>query len=139
MKPLHSEKDPSVPTASPAHPPAPIAASAAPEQAGIRLLVERVRLLAWATDRDLSVTWGVKSPSLSGLESRLARLLATADAQVPAVAAHKRALAGEAAEFELAWRGRTLQVHVEPLRDGAGVVGAVAVALDTVRPAAASV
>ena len=69
-----------------------------------------------------SVTWGVKSPSLSGLESRLARLLATADAQVPAVAAHKRALAGEAAEFELAWRGRTLQVHVEPLRDGEGDV-----------------
>lgn len=141
MKPLRPEKAPSVRPANPVHPPSrAVVVPVAPEEAGIRLLVERVRLLAWTTDRDLRVTWGVKSPSLSGLESRLARLLATADPQVPAVSAHHRALAGETAEFELEWRGRTLHVHVEPLRAGADVAGAVAVALDaapTAEPARA--
>jgi diguanylate cyclase (GGDEF)-like protein len=136
VKPLHPHKPQPLRTDNLAHPPSPaVLVPVAPEQAGIRLLVERVRLLAWTTDRDLRVTWGVKSPSLSGLESRLARLLATADPQVPAVSAHRRALGGETGEFELEWRGRTLQVRVEPLRDAAGVAGTVAVALDAARKA----
>jgi diguanylate cyclase (GGDEF)-like protein len=108
---------------------------ARPEEAGIRLLVERVRVVAWATDRDLRVTWGLKSPSLSGLEARLGRLLESADPQLPAVAAHRRALAGESADFELEWRGRTLRVRVEPLREDSGVAGTVAVAVEAERKA----
>ena len=78
MKPLRPETSAPVP--------------ARPEEAGIRLLVERVRVVAWATDRDLRVTWGLKSPALSGLETRLGRLLESSDPQLPALAAHRRAL-----------------------------------------------
>jgi diguanylate cyclase (GGDEF)-like protein len=106
-----------------------------PQDAGIRLLVERVRLVAWTTDGNLRITWGLKSPSLSGLESRVARLLESANQQLPAVAAHRRALAGEAAQFDLEWRGRTLNVRVEPLRDAGGVAGTVALALEAERTA----
>jgi diguanylate cyclase (GGDEF)-like protein len=101
-----------------------------PEEAGIRLLVERVRVVAWATDRELRVTWGLKSPALSGLETRLGRLLGSTDPHLPAVAAHRRALGGEAAEFEMEWRGRTLCVRVEPLRGEGAVTGTVAVAVE---------
>ena len=121
MKPLRPETSAPVP--------------ARPEEAGIRLLVERVRVVAWATDRDLRVTWGLKSPSLSGLEARLGRLLESTDPQLPAVAAHRRALAGESADFELEWRGRTLRVRVEPLRADGGVAGTVAVAVEAERKA----
>lgn len=133
MKPLRPEKSELRVLAGPAGPgPArPVAAPAVrPEEAGIRLLVERVRLVAWTTDRDLRVTWGLKSPSLSGVESRLGSLLEGADPQLPAVAAHRRALAGESAEFELEWRGRKLRARVEPLRGESGVEGTVALALE---------
>ena len=117
MKPVHSQLVDSIPTA--AH-----------EEAGIRLLVEQAGVLAWTTDRDLRVTWGLKSPALTGLESRLGRLLDASDPQLPAVAAHRRALGGQPAEFDLEWKGRSLRVRVEPLRVGDGVAGTVAVALE---------
>jgi len=100
------------------------------EEAGIRLLVERAGVLAWTTDRDLRVTWGLKSPALNGLENRLGHLLDASDPQLPAVAAHRRALEGQPAEFDLEWKGRSLRVRVEPLREGDGVAGTVAVALE---------
>jgi len=118
VKPVHSQPVDSIPTA--AH-----------EEAGIRLLVEQAGVLAWTTDRDLRVTWGLKSPALTGLESRLGRLLDASDPQLPAVAAHRRALTGQPAEFDLEWKGRSLRVRVEPLRDGDGVAGTVAVALES--------
>jgi diguanylate cyclase (GGDEF)-like protein len=100
------------------------------EEAGIRLLVEQAGVLAWTTDRDLHVTWGLKSPALNGLEHRLGHLLGASDPQLPAVAAHRRALAGQPAEFDLEWKGRSLRVRVEPLREGDAVSGTVAVALE---------
>ena len=126
MKPLRPDTSSLVPVHVPVR----------PEDAGIRLLVERVRVVAWATDRDLHVTWGLKSPALSGLETRLGRLLESADPQLPALAAHRRALGGEAADFEIEWRGRTLRVRVEPLRDDGAVTGTVAVAVEAERKAA---
>ena len=104
--------------------------TSAHEEAGLRLLVEQAGGLAWTTDRDLRVTWGLRSPALTGLEQRLDALLAGGDAAAPAVAAHRRALDGHPCEFELEWKGRSLRVRVEPLRDGDDVRGVVAVALE---------
>lgn len=137
MKPLRPEKSELRVLAGPASalPARAVAGSLPhrPEEAAIRLLVERVRLVAWTTDRDLSVTWGLKSPSLSGLESHLGSLLGAADPHVSAVAAHRRALAGEAAEFDVHWRGRTLSARVEPLYQDGAVTGTVALALEAER------
>jgi diguanylate cyclase (GGDEF)-like protein len=45
--------------------------------------------------------------------------------------AHRRALAGETVEFQLEWRGRHFEAHLEPLRDATGVLsGTIGVALD---------
>ncbi len=118
MKPVHSQPLDAIPVS--AH-----------EEAGIRLLVEQAGVLAWTTDRDLRVTWGLKSPALTGLENRLGHLLDASDPQLPAVAAHRRALGGQPAEFDLEWKGRSLRVRVEPLRDGEDVAGTVAVALES--------
>ncbi|HEY7508907.1 MAG TPA: GGDEF domain-containing protein [Vicinamibacteria bacterium] len=109
-------------------------AGSAHEEAGLRLLVEQAGVLAWTTDRELRVTWGLRSPALTGLEQRLDALLGAGDAAVPAVAAHRRALGGQPAEFDLEWKGRGLRVRVEPLRHGDQIAGAVAVALERSAP-----
>jgi diguanylate cyclase (GGDEF)-like protein len=106
-----------------------VGVSARPEQAGIRLIVEQAGVLSWATDRELRVTWGMVSQALAGLETTVGAQLDTADPELPAVAAHLRALAGESGEFELEWKGRRLRVRVEPLREDSRIAGAVAVAL----------
>ncbi len=100
-------------------------------EAGMRMLAEQVPVLLWATDRHLRVTWGLRHPSFAGLDARLAQLLTSGDAEAAAVAAHRRALRGEAAEFDQVWEDRTLHARVEPVRSPAGeVVGTVALALE---------
>ena len=100
-------------------------------EAGMRMLAEQVPVLLWATDRQLRVTWGMRHPSFAGLDARLGQLLQSGDAEAAAVAAHRRALKGEAVEFDQAWEDRVLHARVEPLRSPAGeVVGTVALALE---------
>jgi diguanylate cyclase (GGDEF)-like protein len=100
-----------------------------PGEASMRMLAEQMPVLLWATDRHLRVTWGLRHPSFAGLDARLEQLLQAGDAEAPAVAAHRRALKGEAVEFDQAWEDRTLHARVEPLRSPAGdVVGTVALA-----------
>jgi diguanylate cyclase (GGDEF)-like protein len=100
-----------------------------PGEAGMRMLAEQVPVLLWATDRHLRVTWGLRHPSFAGLDARLEQLLQSGDTEAAAVAAHRRALKGEAVEFDQAWEDRTLHARVEPLRSPAGdVVGTVALA-----------
>ena len=96
-------------------------------EAGMRMLAEQVPVLLWATDRHLRVTWGLRHPSFAGLDARLAQLLTSGEAEAAAVAAHRRALRGEAAEFDQVWEDRTLHARVEPVRSSAGdVVGTAA-------------
>jgi len=100
-------------------------------EAGMRMLAEQVPVLLWATDRSLRVTWGLRHPSLVGLDARLGQLLQSGDAGASAVAAHRRALKGEAVEFDQAWEDRTLHARVEPLRSpGGDVAGTVGLALE---------
>jgi len=105
--------------------------AARPGEAGMRMLAEQMPVLLWATDRHLRVTWGLRHASFAGLDARLGQLLQSGEAEAAAVVAHRRALKGEAVEFDQAWEDRTLNAHVEPLRSPAGdVVGTVGLALE---------
>ena len=105
--------------------------AARPGEAGMRMLAEQMPVLLWATDRHLRVTWGLRHASFAGVDARLGQLLQSGEAEAEAVVAHRRALKGEAVEFDQAWEERTLHAHVEPLRSPAGdVVGTVGLALE---------
>lgn len=97
---------------------------------GRRVPADRVPVLVWTTDPDFRVSWGLKPACFAGLAARIGELLGSGDPAVVVVAAHRRALKGEAAGFELAWEGRTIQARVEPLRSGRTVSGVAGAALD---------
>ncbi len=101
------------------------------------LLLAQMPAILWTTDPDLRFTSSTGA-GLAGLG--LARSEAVGltlfqyfgtEEEIPAIAAHRQALAGRSATFETEWKERSFQVHVEPLMDGNGaVVGTVGVALD---------
>ena len=106
--------------------------------AHLRLLTEQMPAIVWSTDADLRFT-SCLGAGLEGLDLRpreqtcrsLFEYFATDDAEFLPIAAHRRALMGEAVHFELTWSGRAFAAHVEPLRDAGGAVaGTIGVALD---------
>ncbi len=102
------------------------------------LVAEKAPAVLWVTDRDLRCTEvfgaesagvGVRAEQVRG--RTLFEFLGTEDEASPPVVAHRRALAGEEADYELTLRGRVFESHVAPLRDSAGrIVGCVGVARD---------
>jgi diguanylate cyclase (GGDEF)-like protein len=109
-------------------------------QAVLGVVAARLPVFVWSTDSALRVTSSLGTrpanlplPEVQGPkpELRLSDRLRPNDADHPAVTAHRRALRGEAVEFDVQGDGRTFEVHVEPLRDVAGTVeGTVGVAFD---------
>ena len=107
----------------------------------LRLWARQLPAVLWSTDRELRLQQ-VAGSAVANLTRPVAELTgrvvaeslaATAPdrARSTVLAAHQRALAGEAAAFELELAGRTYQAHVEPFRDDAGqVTGTVGLALD---------
>ena len=104
-----------------------------PPTAGrLRRLAEPGPALLWTTDHDLRFT-SCPAPRDEGPlpGGSVVDFYGAADWEAPPVKAHRRALAGESAEFEHRWQGRLLRCHVEPLRDAFGrVTGTVGVAFD---------
>jgi diguanylate cyclase (GGDEF)-like protein/PAS domain S-box-containing protein len=104
----------------------------------LRMILERTPALLWNTDRDLRFTsaiggglirLGLEPSELVGLT--LFELFQTADPAFPAIAAHRRALEGEAITYEIQWAQRVYQSHAEPLRDATGsVIGVSGVTID---------
>ena len=104
------------------------------------VLAARLPLFVWSTDSALRVTSSLGArpgnlalPEVQGPkpELRLSDRLRPAEAEDPALAAHRSALRGEAVEFDIQGDGRTFEVHVEPFRDTAGAIeGTVGVAFD---------
>jgi diguanylate cyclase (GGDEF)-like protein len=104
------------------------------------VLAARLPVFVWSTDSALRVTSSLGErpgelplPEAQGPkpELRLSDRLRPAEAEHPALTAHRRALKGEAVGFDLQGDGRTFEVHVEPFRDTAGAVeGTVGVAFD---------
>lgn len=101
-------------------------------------LLRKMPGIAWATDPDLRCTFasglelaaaGLTADEIVG--KTLYEVLQTEDRTVAIVAAHLAALAGDVADFEQAWNGRTFQGTVQPLRDEAGrVTGCLGFAQD---------
>jgi diguanylate cyclase (GGDEF)-like protein len=106
--------------------------------ARLRLLMEQLPAIVWSTDLRLRVisSLGGGLKGLHLLPHPLARVTLSEyfevdgdDDRIPL--AHRRALAGETVEFQLDWRGRHFEAHLEPLRDAAGLLcGTIGVALD---------
>ena len=104
------------------------------------VLAARLPLFVWSTDSALRVTssLGMRPenlhlPEVQGPkpELRLSDRLQPAPAEHPALTAHRKALRGEAVEFDVQGDGRTFEVHIEPFRDTAGAIeGTVGVAFD---------
>jgi diguanylate cyclase (GGDEF)-like protein len=106
--------------------------------AHLRLLTEKMPAIVWSTDVELRFT-SCLGAGLEGLNLRpreqtcrsVFQYFMTDDAEFVPIAAHRRALMGEAVHFEVEWSGRAFAAHVEPLRDAGGAVsGTIGVALD---------
>jgi PAS domain S-box-containing protein len=107
-------------------------------EARLRLLVDQIPALVWTTDRQMRFTsflgaglavLGLRPNQVVG--RTLYEVFGTGDPRFPAVAAHREALEGKSAAYEMKWGGRAYQAHVEPLRAADGSIGGTTgVALD---------
>lgn len=125
-------------------PPPPRSSAPAPmrrhAQGILSVVTARLPLFVWSTDSVLRVTSSLGRrpeelplPEVPGPrpELRLSDRLRPAEAEHPALTAHRKALLGEAVEFDIQGDGRTFEVHVEPFRDTGGAIeGTVGVAFD---------
>lgn len=110
----------------------------AEREAQLRVLLEQLPAIIWTTDeahRYTSVSGAVLAAIGVTPESLLGRRVddvhLTGIPMTP-TEAHTAALEGESRRYELRWRDRTFECHVEPLLSGTdAVVGVVGVALDT--------
>jgi len=104
----------------------------------LRLVLSQTPLILWAVDRDLRFTEASGAGRrLLGEEDRdvlgvsLFAYFKTTDPEFEPIAAHRRALEGEARTYQTTWQGRIFQTHVEPLRDADGSIrGVLGVAFD---------
>jgi PAS domain S-box-containing protein len=107
-------------------------------EARMRLLIEQLPAILWATDADLRFTsslgaglarLGLKQNQVVGMT--LYEYFQTNDPEYPAIAAHRRAIAGEVVTYQTEWAGGSFACHSEPLRGADGqVVGTISMALD---------
>jgi PAS domain S-box-containing protein len=102
----------------------------------LRLAFDQMQAVLWTTDRELRLT-SAHGAGLRSLERESEDVVGSSiedyfsSPDSTEVAAHRRALAGEHAEYETIRGGRPFQVHVDPLRDEEGnVVGVIGVAVD---------
>ncbi len=107
-------------------------------EARLRVLVEQLPAGLWTVDKNLSFTsavgaglakLGLKRDSVAGIS--LQEYFGTTEPGFLPIAAHRRAVAGEATTFHAEWKGGSYTCHVEPLRNKDGEIqGAICMALD---------
>jgi PAS domain S-box-containing protein len=103
-----------------------------------RVLVSQMPAVLWTTDRELRFVEAMGAGRAAMGETpgdvlgqSLFAYFKTTDPEFPPIAAHRRALAGESVTYEVTWKGRAFQAHVEPLRDSEEEIrGVVGVAFD---------
>jgi len=107
-------------------------------EARLRVLIEQLPAVLWTVDKDLRFTsvlgagltrLGLKPNQLVGMS--LLDYFETADQTFLPIAAHRRAVAGEAMTFHVEWKSGSYACHAEPLRDANGQLqGAICMSLD---------
>jgi len=107
-------------------------------RARLGMMIEKMPAVLWTTDKDLRFTSSVGA-GLENLGLRANQMVGltiyeyfhTDDPEATPIAAHRKALAGESATYEMDWQKRAFESHAQPLRDSEGqVVGVIGVALD---------
>jgi diguanylate cyclase (GGDEF)-like protein/PAS domain S-box-containing protein len=104
----------------------------------LRLLVDQMPIMLWATDQNLRITssWGSGlAGSAASPEEMTGRTvfeyLKCHNTNTTPMAHHYAALRGESVHFESKSENRVLDIHLEPLRAPSGeVIGCIGVALD---------
>jgi PAS domain S-box-containing protein len=107
-------------------------------EARLSLMVKQLPAVLWTVDVNLVFTSSVGAGLAAlGLEPgqvvgiSLFDYFNTKDPEFPAIAAHRRALEGQTAEYGFEWSGNVYQNRVEPLLDSDGrIVGAIGIAHD---------
>ena len=108
------------------------------ERTRLAVMVEKMPAVLWTTNADLQITsaMGAGLDAL-GLRQRepvglpLLEFFFTSDADSPPITAHRRALVGQSVAYEANWNDRRFESHVQPLKDGEGIIqGVIGVALD---------
>ncbi|HYA89422.1 MAG TPA: CHASE4 domain-containing protein [archaeon] len=104
----------------------------------LAMMIEKMPAVLWTTDTELRFTSSIGA----GLEAlgmqknevvgkSIGDYFQTTDPEFSAIAAHRKALEGEAVTFELEWEKRLFESHVQPLRSSEGeLLGVIGVALD---------
>ena len=108
------------------------------ERARLAVMVEKMPAVLWTTDAGLKITSamgaGLDALGLRALEPvglPILDFFFTQDSEAPPVAAHRKALEGESVAYEVTWKDRRFESHVQPFRDGEGAIhGVIGVALD---------
>jgi hypothetical protein len=96
----------------------------------------------WTTDTNLQVTWagGAGLRALDVAPSHvvgygLFECFQSDELRSPSILAHRRALRGEQASFDVTWVGSAYQAQVGPMRDPDGtIIGVIGIALDVSDP-----
>jgi PAS domain S-box-containing protein len=108
------------------------------ERARLAVMVEKMPAVLWTADTQLQINsamgagleaLGFHPREAVGLSVR--DFFSTKDNEAPPIAAHHKALEGQAVAYEVNWKDRKFESHVQPLRDAEGAIqGVVGVALD---------
>jgi PAS domain S-box-containing protein len=108
------------------------------DETRLGVMMEKMPVVLWTTDKELRFTSSVGA-GLEALGLRTNQVVGkslfeyfrTEDPEFPAIAAHRKALAGEPATFEIEWEKRVMEAHVQILNSSDGEVeGVIGVALD---------
>lgn len=103
----------------------------------LSLLLAHAPVVLWTVDRDFRITWaegrvlnelGSEPQELVGRS--LTDIFGTDDFEAEPLAAYRRCLEGEPAEFELELDERVWEVRLRPVREGGRTTGVVGAALD---------
>jgi PAS domain S-box-containing protein len=107
-------------------------------EAHLRLMLNQIPCMLWTTDSqlifNLSLGAGLKTFNLCPNQivgMGIFDYYNTSDPDFYPILAHRQALAGQAATYELHWEGKILDCYVEPLKDNTGkIIGVIGISFD---------
>ena len=108
------------------------------ERARLAVMVEKMPAVLWTAGPDLRINSamgaGLEALGFHGREAiglSVTDFFFTADQEAPPITAHRQALEGQAVAYEVTWKDRKFESHVQPLQDADGTIqGVIGVALD---------